>query len=116
MADGTEISIQSEDIGTVIKGTAFTRTDGTDTVIDINDLTSITITLTDPENTATTATATAVNGDGGTDGIWSFTTSTAVFTLNPGVWKIQAKYLYSAGDTLYSQIKFFNVGEVLTGK
>ena len=116
MADGTEISIQSEDIGTVVKGTAFTRTDGTDAVIDINDLSNITITLTDPENTATTATATALNVDGGTDGIWTFTTATAIFTLNPGVWKIQAKYTYTAGDILYSQIKFFNVGEVLTGK
>ena len=116
MADGTEITIQSEDVGTIIKGTAQTRTDGTDADIDINDLSNITITLTDPENVATTDTAVAVNVDGGTDGIWKITTATAIFTLNPGVWKIQAKYTYTAGNILYSQIKTFNVGEVLTGK
>ena len=38
MANGTEITIQSEDVGTTIKGTAQTRTDGVDAVIDINDL------------------------------------------------------------------------------
>ena len=62
MADGTEIGIQSADVGTIIKGTAFTRTDGTDAVIDINDLSSITITMWDPDRVVTTATATAGTG------------------------------------------------------
>ena len=113
MANGTEITIQSEDVGTVIKGTAQKRTDGTDSVIDLNDLSNITILLRDPNGTLSTKTATAVNGDGGTDGIWSFTTSSADFSLNPGVWQIQAKYTFNTGDILYSQIKTFNVGEVL---
>jgi hypothetical protein len=113
MANGSLITVQSEDVGTVIKGTAYTRTDGVDAVIDINDLTSITIALRDPDGTVTTYTATAVNVDGGTDGIWSFTTSSAIFTLNPGIWKIQALYSYTAGNILYSQIKTFSVGEVL---
>ena len=55
MANGTEITISSEDKGTIIKGTAKTRTNGTDTVIDINDLSSITITLRDPDGDTTTA-------------------------------------------------------------
>lgn len=113
MANGNLISIQSEDLGTTVKGTAYTRTDGTDAIIDINDLTSVIIILRDPDGTVTNHTATAVNVDGGTDGIWSFQTSTTVFTLNPGIWKIQATYNYSAGDILHSQIKTFSVGEVL---
>jgi len=113
LSNGTEITIQSEDIGTVITGTAKTRTDGTDAVIDINDLSTIIITLRDPDGTVTTHTATATNGDGGTDGIWSFTTATAIFSLNPGVWEIQAKYTYSAGNIFYSNTKSLNVGEVL---
>jgi len=113
MSNGTEITIQSEDIGTTIKGTAQQRTDGTDAVIDLNDLSNITIILKDPDGNVTTHTATAVNGDGGTDGIWSFDTTTAVFTKNSGIWKVQAKYTFSAGDVLYSQIKSLNIGEVL---
>lgn len=113
MSNGTEITIQSEDVGTVIKGTAKTRTDGTDAVIDINDLSTIVISLRDPDGTVTTHTATAVNVDGGTDGIWSFTTSTAIFSLNPGVWEVQAKYTYSSGNIFYSNRKTINVGDVL---
>jgi len=113
MADGTQITIQSEDIGTVIKGTAYTRTDGVDTVINLNDLSSIILLFRSPDGVKTEATATAVNVDGGTDGIFSYTTTVADFTLVPGIWKVQAKYTYIAGDILYSQIKAFNVGEVL---
>ena len=113
MADGGEISIQSEDVGTIIKGTAYTRTDGTDTVIDINNLDSITLLLWNPDGVKSEQTAVAVNGDGGTDGIFKYTTLTAIFTINPGIWKIQAKYTYTAGDILYSQIKTFTIGEVL---
>ncbi len=113
MANGTEVTIQSEDLGTTIKGTAKQRTDGTDTVIDLNDLSSITIKLRDPDGTVTDHTATAVNVDGGTDGIWSFTTSTAIFSRNPGIWKIQAKYTFTSGNILYSQIKDINIGESL---
>jgi hypothetical protein len=113
MADGNEITIQSEDVGTMIKGTAYTRTDGTDVVIDLNDLSSITILLRDPDGTVTTHAAAAENVDGGTDGIWSFQTSTAIFSLNPGVWKIQALYTYTAGNIRYSQTKAFRVTEVL---
>ncbi len=113
MADGTVITISSEDVGTIIKGTAKTRTDGTDTVIDINDLSSITIYLRDPNGTVTTHTATATNADGGTDGIWSFTTASAIFSEEPGIWKIQAKYAYSGGNIFYSQIKNLTIGEAL---
>ncbi len=113
MANGTEITIQSEDVGTIIKGTAKTRTDGTDAVIDLNDLDTIILLLTDPDGTKSEQTAIAENVDGGTDGIWIYTTLTGIFTLIPGVWKIQAKYTYSAGSILYSQIKTFNIGEVL---
>ena len=115
MADGSEITIQSEDSGTIIKGTAYTRTDGTDAVIDINDLDSITLIFTDPDGIRTTQTATAVNVDGGTDGIFSYTTSSADFTLKPGIWQIQAKYTYTAGAVLHSQVKKFKVGKVLNG-
>lgn len=111
MANGSEITIHSEDKGTVIKGTAKTRSSGTDTVIDLNDLSSISITLRDPDGVITTASATAV-GDG-TDGIWSFTTSTAIFSLKPGFWQIQAKYTYSGGNIFYSNTKTINVGEVV---
>jgi len=114
MTNGSEITISSEDVGTIIKGTAYTRTDGTDAVIDINDLSSISILLKDPDGNKTSTAATAVNGDGGTDGIWSFTTATAVFTLNPGVWEIQACYTFASGNIMYSQIKTLNIGEVLS--
>jgi hypothetical protein len=114
MSNGTEITIQSEDVGTIIKGTAQTRTNGTDTVIDINDLSTITVLLRDPDGVTTNHTATAVNVDGGTDGIWSFTTATAIFSLNPGVWYIQAKYTFSSGNIFYSNTKTLNVGEVLS--
>ena len=113
MANGTVITISSEDVGTIIKGTAKTRTDGVDSIIDINDLSAITIYLRDPDGTVTTHTATATNVDGGTDGIWSFTTSTAIFTENPGLWKIQAKYAYGGGNIFYSQIKNITIGEAL---
>jgi hypothetical protein len=113
MANGTVITISSEDVGTIIKGTAKTRTNGTDTVIDINDLSSITIYLRDPDGAVTTHTATATNGDGGTDGIWSFTTASAIFSENPGIWKMQAKYAYGGGNIFYSQIKNITIGEAL---
>lgn len=113
MANGSEITIHSEDVGTIIKGTAKTRTNGTDTVIDINDLSSITITLRDPDGVAITETGTAVNVDGGTDGIWSFTTATAIFSNNPGFWGVQVKYTYSGGNIFYSNIKTINIGEVV---
>lgn len=113
MSNGNEITIQSEDVGTVIKGTAKTRTDGVDSVIDINDLSTISILVRDPDGNLTTHAATAVNVDGGTDGIWSFTTATAIFSLVPGVWSIQACYAFAAGTTFYSNTKTFNVGEVL---
>jgi len=112
MANGTEITIQSEDLGTIIKGTAKKRTDGTDSVLDLNDLSSITIILRNPDGVLSTHTATALSG--GTDGIWSFTTATAIFTINPGMWQIQAKYTYPSGDILHSQIKLFTIGEVLS--
>lgn len=114
MANGSEITISSEDVGTVIKGTAKTRTDGVDSVIDLNDLSAITILLKDPDGTVTSKTATAVNGDGGTDGIWSFTTATAIFTKNPGVWQVQAKYSFASGNIFYSNWKTVNIGEVLS--
>ena len=113
MANGSEITIHSEDVGTIIKGTAYTRTNGTDTVIDINDLSTITVTLRDPDGNLTTDTATAVNVDGGTDGIWSFTTATAIFSNNPGIWTMQVKYTFSSGNIFYSNKKTLNVGEVL---
>jgi hypothetical protein len=114
MANGSEITIGSEDVGTIIKGTAKTRTDGTDSVIDLNDLSAITILLKDPDGTVTENTATAVNGDGGTDGIWSFTTASAIFTKNPGVWQVQAKYTFASGNIFYSNWKTVNIGEVLS--
>ncbi len=113
MANGSEITIHSEDSGTIIKGTAKVRTNGTDSVIDINDLSAITISLRDPDGTVTTYSATAVNVDGGTDGIWSFTTPSAIFSNNPGFWHVQAKYTYSGGNIFYSQKKTINIGEVL---
>ena len=113
MANGTVITISSEDVGTIIKGTAKTRTNGTDTVIDINDLSSITIYLRDPDSIVTTHTATATNVDGGTDGIWSFTTTSAIFSRNPGIWYIQAKYSLAGGVVYYSNIKTLSVGETL---
>ena len=114
MANGSEITISSEDVGTIIKGTAYTRTNGTDALIDINDLSAIAILLKDPDGTVTSNAATAVNGDGGTDGIWSFTTATAIFTKNPGQWQVQAKYTFASGNIFYSNWKTFNVGEVLS--
>lgn len=111
MANGSEITIQSEDKGTVIKGTAKKRTDGTDTTLDLNDLSAIKIFLRDPDGAMTEHTATALSG--GTNGIWSFTTATAIFTLNPGTWEIQARYTFSAGAILFSNTKTFNVGDVL---
>jgi hypothetical protein len=113
MANGTEITIQSEDIGTIIKGTAKSRSGDTDTIIDLNDVTAIVINLRDPDGNLTDHTATATNADGGTDGIWSFTTSTAVFSLNPGIWYIQAKYSLAGGVIYYSNIKTLSIGEVL---
>ena len=41
MANGTQITIQSEDVGTIIKGTAKSRSGSTDTIIDLNDTTEI---------------------------------------------------------------------------
>ena len=113
MANGTEITIQSEDIGTIIKGTAKSRSDGTDTVIDLNDVTAITVYLRDPDGEVTSHTATATNSDGGTDGIWSFTTSSAIFSYNPGIWYIQAKYALANSTVFYSNIKTLSVGETL---
>ncbi len=114
MVDGSQVTIQSGDLGTIIKGTAYTRTDGTDAVININDLDSITLIFTAPDGTNSTQTATAVNVDGGTDGIFSYTTATAIFTAQPGIWQIQAKYAYTAGAILYSQVKKFKVGKILS--
>ena len=113
MANGTEITIQSEDIGTIIKGTAKSRSGDTDTIIDLNDVSIITIYLRDPDGELTNHTATATNVDGGTDGIWSFTTSSAVFSLNPGIWYIQAKYALAGGAVFYSNMKTLSIGEVL---
>ena len=113
MGHGSQITIHSGDIGTVIKGTAKTRTNGTDTIIDLNDTSAITITLRDPDGNATTHTATAVNADGGTDGIWKITPNTEIFADNPGFWQIQAKYSFSNGTQFYSNIKTINIGEVV---
>jgi hypothetical protein len=113
MANGTEITIQSEDVGTIIKGTAKSRSGDTDTVIDLNDVTAITVYLRDPDGELSNHTATATNVDGGTDGIWSFTTSSAIFSRNPGIWYIQAKYALAGGSVFYSNIKTMNVGETL---
>tara|TARA_R110002096_G_scaffold295064_1_gene489375 strand:- start:2396 stop:2740 length:345 start_codon:yes stop_codon:yes gene_type:complete len=113
MANGTQITIQSEDVGTIIKGTAKSRSGSTDTVIDLNDVTAVVIYLRDPDGNLTDHTATATNADGGTDGIWSFTTSSAIFSLLPGVWHIQAKYSLAGGTVFYSNIKTLNVGETL---
>ena len=114
MANGTYITISSEDVGTVIKGTAKSRSDGTDTVLDLNDVTTVTVYLRDPNGDVTSYTATAVNIDGGSDGIWSFTTSSAIFSDNAGIWKIQAKYDLASGTTFYSNIKTLIIGEVLS--
>jgi len=113
MANGTEITIQSEDVGTIIKGTAKSRSGNTDTIIDLNDTTSIVINLRDPDGNLTNHTATAVNANGGTDGIWKFTTSSAIFSRNPGIWYIQAKYSLANNTVFYSNIKTLSVGEVL---
>jgi|TARA_R110002110_G_scaffold329543_2_gene541001 hypothetical protein len=113
MANGTEITIQSEDVGTIIKGTAKSRSGNTDTIIDLNDTTAIVINLRDPDGNLTNHTATAVNADGGTDGIWKFTTASAIFSRNPGIWYIQAKYALAGGTIFYSNIKTLSVGEVL---
>jgi|TARA_R100001530_G_C4315923_1_gene154374 hypothetical protein len=113
MANGTLITITSNDIGTVIRGTAKSRSNGTDTILDLNDVSTITIYLRDPDGLVSSHTATATNADGGTDGIWSFATTTAIFADNAGVWKIQAKYSLAAGTIFYSNIKTLNVGEVL---
>ena len=113
MANGTEITIQSADVGTIIKGTAKSRSGTTDTIIDLNDVTAITIYLRDPDGNLTTYTATATNADGGTDGIWSFTTSSAIFSYLPGIWYIQAKYSLANSTIFYSNIKTLSVGETL---
>jgi len=113
MANGTQITIQSEDVGTIIKGTAKSRSGTTDTIIDLNDTTAITIYLRDPDGNLTSHTATAVNANGGTDGIWKFTTSSAIFSRNPGIWYIQAKYSLANNTVFYSNIKSLSVGEVL---
>ncbi len=113
MANGSLITISSEDVGTVIRGTAKTRTNGTDTVLDLNDTSSVTVYLRDPDGNTTSYTASAVNVDGGTDGIWSITTASAIFTKNPGIWQIQVKYVLSAGSIFFSNIKTLNIGEVI---
>lgn len=113
MANGTEITIQSEDVGTIIKGTAKSRSGDTDTIINLNDVSSITIYLRDPDGELTNHTATATNADGGSDGIWSFTTSSAIFSRNPGIWYIQAKYALAGGAVFNSNIKTLSIGEVL---
>lgn len=113
MPNGTQITVQSEDLGTVIRGTAYTRTNGVDALIDLNDLSLITLIFRNPDGVVTTQTAIAENGDGGTDGIWIYTTIATDFTINPGIWYVQAKYTYATGDILHSQIKAFNVGEVI---
>ena len=113
MTNGTEITIQSEDVGTIIKGTAKSRSGDNDTVINLNDTTSIKIYLRDPDGELTEHTATAVNANGGTDGIWSFTTQSAIFSRNPGIWYIQAKYTLGGQNIFYSNIKTLSVGEVL---
>lgn len=111
MANGSEITISSEDKGTVIKGTAKSRTNGVETLIDLNDLTAILILLRDPDGNLTSYNATAVSG--GADGIWSFTTATPIFSRNPGIWQIQAKYSFGGGTIFYSNLKTLNVGEAL---
>ena len=111
MANGSEITISSEDKGTVIKGTAKSKTNGVEAVIDLNDLSGTVILLRDPDGTLTSYNATAVSG--GDDGIWSFTTATAIFSRNPGVWQIQAKYSFAGGTIFYSNIKTLNIGEAL---
>ena len=113
MANGTQITIQSEDVGTIIKGTAKSRSGSTDTIIDLNDVSAIVIYLRDPDGELTDHTATATNVDGGTDGIWSFTTASAIFSRNPGIWYIQAKYSLAGGVIYYSNIKTLSVGETL---
>ena len=113
MANGSQITIHSGDVGTIIKGTAKTRSNGTDTLIDLNDCSSVIITLRDPDGNATTHTATAVNADGGTDGIWKITTTTAIFADNPGFWQVQAKYAFATGNIFYSNIKTINIGDVV---
>ena len=113
MANGTQITIQSEDVGTIIKGTAKSRSGDTDTIIDLNDVTAIVINLRDPDGNLTNHTATAVNSNGGTDGIWSFTTASAIFSRNPGIWYIQAKYSLANSTVFYSNIKTLSVGETL---
>ena len=41
MANGSQITIHSGDVGTIIKGTAKTRSNGTDTLIDLNDCSQV---------------------------------------------------------------------------
>ena len=113
MANGTQITIQSEDVGTIIKGTAKSRSGSTDTVIDLNDVTAVVIYLRDPDGNLTDHTATATNADGRTDGIWAFTPPPALFSLSPGAWHIQAHYYLAGGTVFYSNNKTFKDGETL---
>jgi len=105
------ITIKTEDSITRIQATAKKRTNGTDTVLNVDtDLSAKQFIFKKPDRTTSTQTGTTLSAVAGT---FFFDTATTFFTGNRGKWKVQAKYTLSGGAVLYSQIREFNVGETL---
>ena len=106
------ISIRTEDTKTIFTGVAKKRTDGVDSVMDLSSFANaVDLIFKGPDRvTLADQSATIVSAAAGT---FSLTTSTALFTGNRGTWSVQAKYTLVGGGVLYSDIKTFEVGEVL---
>ena len=106
------ISIKTEDSKTIIKGTAKKRTDGVDTIMNLATFANrVDLIFKPPDRTAVQTIQAAI--DDSANGLFSLTTSTAIFTKKRGTWSVQAKYTIVGGGFLYSDIKTFEVGEVL---
>ena len=106
------ISIRTEDTTTIIKGTAKKRTDGVDTIMHLTNFASAVDLIFKGPNRTTLADQSCTI-DNAASGLFSLTLSTALFTANRGTWSVQAKYTIVGGGFLYSDIKTFEVGEVL---
>ena len=106
------ISIRTEDTKTIFKGTAKKRTDGVDTIMDLAAFANaVDLIFKSPSRTVLADQACVI--DDAANGLFSLTTSTALFTGDRGTWAVQAKYTLVGGGVLYSDIKTFEVGEVL---
>ena len=106
------ISIRTEDSETTFKGTAKKRTDGVDSVMDLSTFaTAVALIFKSPDRTTLSDKACVI--DNAANGLFSFTTSSALFTGQRGTWSVQAKYTLVSGKFLYSDIKTFEMGEVL---